>query len=152
MVDAVNSGYKESAQTVSWTAYGPDSMAVELYTALSDVIDNSSLKHLFADFTLSITFGTTDAGDGESVALYLIPQVEDNTDPEWSGNSATDAPENEQYYIGSFTVTTGNDAQVTNLRGVALPPGLFKVACRNTGTGISTAATLKYRRWNYASQ
>ncbi len=154
MVDAVNSGYKSAAQTITWTANGPDSLANGAWSDLSDVIDNSSLKNLFMDLTFSLTFGTTAATSGESVALYLVPQVEDNTDPNWTGGDvATEEEENEQYYIGSVTVVAETDPQVHNLRSVAMPPGLFKIGVRNNAaTGDTTAATLKYRPWNYASQ
>ena len=81
MVDATNSGYTSAAQTVTWSANGPDTLANGAWSDLSDAVDNSSLKNLFMDITLSVTFGTTAATSGESIALYLVPQVEDDVDP-----------------------------------------------------------------------
>jgi len=152
MVDAVNSGYKSAPQTVAWSANGPDTLVTNAWTDLSTEIDNSTFKYLMADFTLSITCPTTQMADGNTVSMYLVPQVEDDTTPAWQGGDVTvAAPENEQYYVGSFTFTTGTGAQVANLRSVVLPPGKYNIGMRNNGTGTTTAATLKYRPWNYSS-
>lgn len=152
MVDATRSGYQAAAQTVSWTANGPDSIAADAWTDASDDIDNSTTKYLLADFTLSITCATTQMADGDTVSLYVIPQVEDDVDPAWQGGDATaDAPENEQYYAGSFTFTTGTSAQRANLRDVSLPNGKFNIGVRNNGDGTTTAATMKWRPHGYSS-
>ena len=153
MVDAVNSGYQATAQTVSWAANGPDSLATTAWSDPSNVIDNSTFKYLMADFTLSITCASVQMADGDTVSMYLLPQVEDGTDPAWQGGDATAAaPENEQYYVGSFTYTTGTGAQIANLRDVVLPPGQYKIGIRNNGAGTTTAATLKWRPHGFSSQ
>ena len=152
MVDSVHSGYKEAAQVVTWPIDGPESLATLVWSGLSDSIDNSSLKYLFADFELQIMFPTIAAASGETVALYLIPLFDDSTDPNWTKNSAVAEEENEQYFIGSFTVTEVITNQRHVLRNVAMPPGVFKLGMRNNSVGTSTTATLSFRRWNFASQ
>ena len=157
MVDSVHSGYKEEAQTVGWTGATRElaSLAADEYTDLSDEIDNSSAKHLFADFQF-------EAGDpaatfaGQSFSLFLIPSIDGTNYPNWTGDGTTDEPSNDQYFVGSFTMDNGDPGAVSYyaLRNVAIPPGKFKVACRN-GPDEALPATnnaLKYRRWNYASQ
>lgn len=153
MVDAVNSGYKEEAQTVGDNGTQPISSLVnDEWSDLTDEIDNSSVKYLFADFDLSVTFGTTAATQGETISLYLVPSVDGTNYPDWVGGAAVDEAQNEQYFVGSFTVDAGTSAQRHALRGVSLPPGKFKLGARNNAaTGDITAATLKYRRWGYAS-
>ncbi len=153
MVDAVRSGYQAAAQTVTWTANGPDTLVADAWTDASDDIDNSTTKYLMADFTLSITCPTTQMADGDTVAMYIIPQVEDDVDAAWQGaDSTAAAPENEPYYVGSFTFTTGTSAQRANLRDVTFTPGKFNIGIRNLGAGTTTAATLKWRPHGFSSQ
>lgn len=154
MVDSVHSGYKEAAQTVAWTTgQSVSTIANDEWTDESDEIDNSTVKYLFADFFLSATLGTAQATEGETVSLYLLPSVDDTNYPTWeNGNTATDADINQQYYVGSFTLTDIATEQKIMLRGIALPAGKFKLGLRNNcATGDLSAGTLKYRRWNYAS-
>ena len=155
MVDSVNSGYKAAAQTVTWTANGIDSTLTDNeWTDLSNEIDNSLNNFLFADievYLASVVF--PDATDN-TVAVYLVPSVDDTNYPDWTGNVTTDEVENEQYFIGSVSLpqnATTTTRQI--LRNVSLPAGKFKLGLRNKA-GVSLAATgnsLKWRPWQYAS-
>ena len=85
--------------------------------------------------------------------MYLVPTVDDTNYPDWTGADAiTDEDQQEGYFVGSFTVDAGTSAQRLALRNVAMPPGKFKIGIRNNAaTGDTTAATLRFRRWNWAS-
>lgn len=155
MTDAVLSGYKEEAQTVAFSGTQTmASLADNEWTDLSDEIDNSTLRYMLADFQLdlgSITAGTT--GD-EAVELYIIPCIDGTNYPDWLGNSISDAQENNQYYVGSFTIKqSGAATKRSNLRAVSMPNGKFKIGVRNR-CNVALAAsgnTIKYRRHQFAS-
>jgi hypothetical protein len=154
MVDAVHSGYKEAAQSVVFSGTQQiDSLLDNEWTDLSDEIDNSSLKYLFADLELvlgSVTFVGTDS----AIEIYLVPSIDDTNYPDWTGNVTTDEQENNKHFVGSMTTTGAVGAQRMTLRAVNMPPGKFKFGIRSRA-GVTLAAsgnTLKYRRWNYASQ
>lgn len=153
MVDAVHSGYKEAAQSVSFTGTQTlASLADGEWCSLSDEIDNSSLKYLFADFELVLASAAF-TGTDSVVELYLVPSVDDTNYPDWTDNVTTDEQENNAHYVGSFTTSGATAAQRLALRSVAMPAGKFKLGVRNN-SGVAFAAsgnTLKYRRWNWAS-
>jgi len=154
MVDSVHSGYKHAATLVGFTtgqAQTLVSLPANAYTSESDEIDNSTLKYLSADFEWVNTAVLTVSP--ATIGLYLIPSLDDTNYPTWTQGTA-DTPENDQYFIGSFTLVVGSVPQREVFRNVSLPPGKFKVAVRNKA-GIALALTgssLKFRRWNYASQ
>ena len=147
MVESVHSGYKEAAQNALTTEL--NSLADDGYSSLSSEIDNSTAKHLFADWELFLADPTA-TFDGGAVELFLIPSIDDTNFARFTED------ERAQYFVGAFMTPTedpGASGIYIALRNVALPPGKFKVAVRNTA-GVAFASsgnTLKYRRWNYAS-
>lgn len=153
MVDAVHSGYKEEAQSVSFTGTRTlTSLADTEWTDLSDEIDNSSLKYLFADFEL-VLGSAAFTGSDSVVEMYLLPSVDGTNYPDWTGDGTADEQEHNVHFVGSFTTSGATAAQRLTLRNVAMPPGKFKIGIRNNA-GVALAAsgnTLKYRRWNWAS-
>jgi hypothetical protein len=154
MVDAVLSGYKEEAQSVVFSGTQQiDSALDNEWTDLSDEIDNSSLKYLFADLELvlgSAAFTGTDS----SIEVYLVPSVDGTNYPDWVGNVTSDEQENNKHFIGSMVTSGATAAQRMTLRAIAMPPGKFKFGLRNRAnvTLAASGNTLKYRRWNYSSQ
>lgn len=153
MVDAVNSGYKAAAQTVSWSANGFDALTDNEWTNASDEIDNSTTKYLLADFEVVLGSAAFTGADS-SISLYLIPSIDDTNFADWSGGgTTTDEQENEQLYIGSVTTSGATAAQRLVLRSVSLPPGKFKIGIRNqSGVTLNATNTLKWRPYNYSSQ
>lgn len=154
MTDAVHSGYKAAAQTVTW-ASGRSlvSLADTEWTDLSDEIDNSYYKYLFAD--LEVVLGSAAfTGTNSFIAIYLVPSIDDTNFPDWVGDGLTDEQENEVHYIGSVTTSGTEAAQRLALRSVSLPPGKFCFAVRNkSNVGLApSGSSLKWRPWNWASQ
>lgn len=152
-IDATLSGYKEAAQSAVFSGTQQiDSLLDNEWTDLSDEIDNSSIKALFADLELvlgSAAFTGTDS----AIEIYLVASVDGNNYPDWTGNVTTDEQENNKHFVGSMTTSGATAAQRMTLEDVKMPQGKFKFGIRSRA-GVTLAAsgnTLKYRRHNYAS-
>jgi hypothetical protein len=147
MADLSRSGYLAAAAAVAWASgQSLTSLTDNEYTDLSDEIDNSSTKYMFADLDLvlgSAAFTGTDSG----VEVYLIPTVDGTNYPTWTGNGTADEQENNPYYVGFFALTGTTAAQRAALRDIDLPNGKFKFACRNRGnvTLAGSGNTLYWR-------
>ena len=152
MATATWSGYQAEAQTVAFSGtQGIDSLTNDEWTSLSDEVDNSTNKYLFADIELympSVAF----TGADSAMELYIVPSVDGTNYPNWTDNVTTDEQENNIHFVGSMPTsgTTANQRLV--LRAVALPPGKFKFAVRNRGgVTLTTGNTLKYRPYGYSA-
>lgn len=147
MVEIKRTDYR-AIQTVLDTQL--NALANNALSGLSSAIDNSSAgsnpdQDLFADFELGVTFGSAPTAN-TTWDLYLFPSLD--------GTNYADAPTtpSQVYYVGSFPLQAITTAQRVILRGVELPPGLFKVALRNNGTTQTAAATgntLKIRSYSF---
>lgn len=153
MANLTRSGYLASATSVVWTSgQSLDSLTDNEFTDLSDEIDNSTDKHMFADFELvlaSAAFTGTDSG----VELYLVPSVDGTNYPTWTGNGTSDEQENHAFFIGFIATTGTTAAQRGVLMDVELPSGKFKISGRNRGnvTTAGSGNTLKYRPHSVAA-
>ena len=149
------SGYLAAAQTVAWTGATQkiDSLTDNEWTDLSDEIDNSSNKYAFADLDLvlgSATFTGSDAG----VEVYIVPTVDGTNYPDWSGNAATDAPEQGHYFAAFLPLKASTSAKrvvSSSQEPVSLPQGKFKFGIRNRGnvTLAGSGNTLYWRPLSY---
>lgn len=155
MATATWSGYQAEAQSVAFSGTQTlVSLTDNEWTNLSDEIDNSTNKYLFADIEVylgSMTAGTT--GD-EAIEIYIVPTVDGTNYPDWSGNSTADAQENNIYFVGSVPIDQSGAATKRGvLRAVALPPGKFKMGVRNrtNATLAASGSTLKYRPYGYSA-
>ena len=123
-----------------------NSLANGSSTAASSAIDNSSALDMWADMELNLgTFGVAPSA-GAYVEVYLIPSV-DGTN--YADGAAATAPAQE-LLVGAFSVRAATAAQRLVLRGVPIPPGLFKLLCINrTGQAMNASGnTLKYRTYH----
>jgi hypothetical protein len=150
MTDVRNSGYKAAAQTVLSAEL--DSLANDGWSALSSEVDNSLNGYMFADFEVDIG-SITPTGADAAIELYLVPSIDDTQYPSVNFAAAADEQENNQYFIGSVTLSLDAEVQIHTLRGVELPPGKFKVGARNrSNVGLAASAnTVKWRPWQYSS-
>jgi hypothetical protein len=153
MADATLSGYKAAATSIAWTSgQSLASLADNEWTDLSDEIDNSTNKYLFADIEIYLASAAF-TGSDSVVHIYLVPSVDGTNYPNWTGNVTTDEQENNQYYVGTVTTSGATAAQRMALRNVLLPNGVFKFGFRSEA-GVALAAsgnTAKYRPHQYAS-
>lgn len=115
--------------------------------AISSALDNSDAVaqptlDLFADLELKVTFASAPTA-GTVVELYLLPSIDGTVYPD---GSASILPQS-SLYVGGFAVRAVTTAQVMVLRGVALPPGSFKLLVQNT-TNVAFPATGSTLRMN----
>ena len=154
MADATLSGYKVTAQTVSFTGTQTlTSLADDEWTNLSDAIDNSTNKYIMVDLELVLGSASFPVATDNIVSFYLVPSVDGTNYPNWVGNIATEVQENNIHFIGSVTCSDATEAQRLVLRAVSLPPGLYKYGVRNRA-GVAFASsgnTLKWRPWQFSS-
>lgn len=133
MANLTRSGYLASATSIAWTSgQALDSAADNEYTDLSDEVDNSTNKYMFADVDVvlaSAAFTGTDSG----IEVYLVPSVDGTNYPTWTGNGTSDEQENNGFFVGFVSTTGTTAAQRMVLRDVELPNGKYKWAFRNRG-------------------
>lgn len=98
--------------------------------AISPAIDNSPLEagDLFDDLELTVTFASAPTA-GTVVELYLVTSIDGGTT--YADGSTTVLPQ-ASLFVGGFAVRAVTTLQRMHLRGVALPPGLFKYLVQNT--------------------
>jgi hypothetical protein len=96
--------------------------------AISVALDNTVPNDIWADFELAVTFASAPVLNA-IVELYLLPSLDAGAS--YPDGSTTVLP-SPNLYMGGFPVRAVNTAQVISLRGVPLPPGLFKVLVQNT--------------------
>lgn len=119
-----------------------NSLANNGSSAASSAIDNTTALDMWADLELNLgTFGSAPSA-GAYVEIYLIPSV-DGTN--YADGSSSVAPAQE-LLVGAFSVRANTAAQRLALRGVPVPPGLFKfLAINKTGQAMNASGnTLKY--------
>ena len=157
MATATLSGYL--AELTACTFSGTQtlaSLADNEWSDLSDAINNSTNKWMMADFEIFVDFATTSAAATDNTfELYIVPSADGGTTyGDWTGNSTSDQQQNNQYYVGSVTISQSAADETAILRSVALPNGYFKVGVRNrTGGALDSTpnSTVSYRPWGYAS-
>lgn len=153
MATATLSGYQAEAQSVTFSGTQTlVSLADNEWTSLSDEVDNSTTKYLFADLELVLASAAF-TGTDSMVEIYIVPTVDGTNYPNWTDNVTTDEQENNQYYVGSVTTSGATEAQRLALRNVALPNGKFKFGVRSRA-GVALAAsgnTLKWRPHGYSA-
>mgnify|MGYP001767458039 CR=1 FL=1 len=141
------SGYLTTAAAVTFSGTQTlNSLTDNEFTDLSDEIDNSTNKYVYADLDLvlgSAAFTGTDSG----IEIYLIPCIDGTNYPTWTGNGTSDEQENSRFCVGFIPTTGTTAAQRGVLMNVELPSGKYKWACRNRGnvTLASSGNTLSWR-------
>lgn len=143
---AKSSGYLAAAAAVTWTSGGPNSLATNTYSGLSDEIDNSTTKYTHVDLYLELGSAAF-SGSGSGIEVYLVPSVDGTNYPTWTGSVSTDETENTAHFVGFMTTTASTAAQKMTLRAVELPPGKYKWALRNRGgVGLPASGNALYWR------
>lgn len=109
-------------------------------TVTGTAVDNSSDKYLYGDFELFITYGTNPTA-GSVIELSLLRSID--------GTNYEDAP-GPSGFVGAFVLAATTSGQRLVIRGVPLPPGLFKpyIAAKTTGqTAAASGNTLKLNKY-----
>ncbi len=115
--------------------------------AISSAIDNSgsSDKYLFCDAELSVTFGSAPVA-GTVIALYFLPSVDGTNYPDDAYADLQEA-----LWVGSFIMRNAT-AQRRVLRGILLPPKLYKVVLKNISGQAFPASGSTVKLLPYATQ
>lgn len=123
-----------------------NALAATTGKAISSAVDNSDntaqpTLDLFADLELAVDFVTAPTA-GTVVELYLLPSIDGGTT--YPDGSTSILPQS-SLYVGGFAVRNTTAAQIMVIRGVALPPGSFKLLVQNTTNQAfpATGSTLR---------
>lgn len=145
MPNITRSGYLAAATAVTWASGTTlNSLANNGWTSLSDEIDNSTNKYMFADVEL-VLGSAAFTGTLSSVELYLVPTVDGTNYPNWS-TGTNDLGAQAQYAAGIFVTTAATAAQRSIVRDVALPPGKYRWGFRSRA-GVTLAASGNSVNW-----
>ena len=154
MVESVQSGYKELTEPVVFSGTQVlDLAGIDEWVSLSDEIDNSVVKYLYADFEVLLGSAVFTGDAASQLKVYLLPSLDGTNYPDWDDDDTAEAYGNDPYLIGSPVTNSSTVAQRMLFRKVNMPPGKFKIGARNK-TGVALAATgntINFRRWGFAS-
>lgn len=130
-----------------------DSLLDNEYTDLSDEIQNG--QNNYPQMDLSLVLGSAAfTGTDSAIEIYIIVAVDGTNYPDWDGNTATDAQENNKYFRRSLTTTGSTAVQRIDVENVSMPQGNFKFAIRSrAGVTLNAAGNdLYYRPHGFASK
>jgi hypothetical protein len=142
MATIKQNGYSAAASQVLTT--GLNALA-DAGQAVTTAIDNSSTLDLYDDVELAVTFASAPTA-GKTVALFLLPSVDGSN----YGDGDASTANTPSHFVGTFVARAVGTAQRLMLRGVQLPPGLFKYQLINNSGVAFTASghTLTRRPYN----
>ena len=121
-----------------------NSLAATTGKAISSALDNGTNLDLFDDLELAVDFVTAPTA-GTVIELYLLPSVDGTSYPDGDASIVPQA----SLYVGGFVVRSTTAAQRMVLRGIALPPGLFKYLLQNTTNQAFPASGSTLKRNSY---
>lgn len=129
-----------------------NALATPTGKAISAAIDNAvpaaPQGDLFADLELAVDFVAAPTA-GTVIELYLLPSIDGGTT--YPDGSTSILPQS-SLYVGGFAVRAVTTAQVMVLRGVALPPGSYKLLVQNTTNQAFPATGSTLRQNTYQLQ
>lgn len=150
------------ATNLNWTSYNAADTAVAGASmnalangnfALGAAIDNTSLLYTDADLLIVLSSAVTTAGTGApTIQVWLLPAVDGSNYPAPPGASANTAPSN--LLAGTIMAVPGTSTSVLVLRGIIVPPALFKIQIQNNlgvafpATNTSVCSLYRYRLQN----
>lgn len=146
-IEQRQSFYSQAATNV-FTGTELTSLAAAAYSAPSAAIDNSTLLDLYDDLELVVSLAAT-AVANTLIEVYLIPTLDGTNYADAAAGTAT--PPAANLYVGGFPVRAVTTAQRMLLRGVPIPPYLFKYVLHNaTAVAFTATATPQLRRRSYS--
>lgn len=123
-------------------------MATATASSAGTAQDNSSNLDLYADFVLSVTFGSAPTA-GDTCDLYLLPSVDGGTN---YSDAAVAATPPKELFAGSFYLRAVTTAQVVVLANVQIPEKWKACLVNNSGQSFpASGSTLKYQSWHLQS-
>jgi hypothetical protein len=145
MADIKRKGYTQAGTPTSALTTELNSLATATATAAGPAQDNSSNLDLYADFVLSVTFGTNPTA-GATVDLYLLPSVDGGTNYADAVVAATPA---RNMLVGSFYCRAVTTAQIMTVTNVPIPEKFKMMVVNNSGQSFpASGSTVKYQSWH----
>jgi hypothetical protein len=125
-----------------------DALAATTGKAISAAFDNSVELDMFADFELLVDWVIAPTAN-TVVELYIVPTI-DGTN--YSDGSTSILPQ-PGLYVGGFVARNDTAVQRMVLRGVPMPPGLWKALIQNTTNQAfpASGSTLRYNKYGVQS-
>lgn len=133
---------------LQWTAYNTPDTAVAGASmnalangayALGAAIDNTSALYTDADLWLALS-GTITTGSGTPVInVWLLPSL-DGTNYPTTGGTTTAGATQVNLGVGSIVIPATTNVQFMALRGIPVPPALFKIQIQNAA-GVAFPST-----------
>lgn len=117
--------------------------------ALGAAIDNSSNLYTDADLLIVLSSAVTTGAGQPAITAYLLAAIDGATYPTPPGGSAGAAPSS--YVVGSILLPASTSVTSFYLRGILIPPCLFKIMIQNNlgvslpATNTSTCQLFRYR-------
>ncbi len=148
MADIKRKSYTQAGTPVTALDTQLNSLATATASAAGSAQDNSTNLDLYADFVLSVTFGTNPTANA-TVDLYILPSVDGGTNYADAVVAATPA---KNMLAGSFYVRAVTTAQVITITNVPIPEKFKVMVINNTGQSMAASGnTLKYQSWHLQS-
>ena len=150
MTDIRISTYQGDPVTVLSTEL--NTLADATWSSLSSEIDNSTNGYMFADVEVYLA-SLTPTGADAAIEIYLVPTIDGTNYPNYTESGNSEEQENNQYFVGSVSLSLDAEIQIHSIRGVELPPGKFKIGARSqAGPSLASSGnTVKLRYWTYKS-
>ena len=128
------------ATQLEWTGYNTPDTAVAGASlnslggsgsyALGAAIDNTTGLFTDADLLITLSSNVTTSSGNPNIAVWILPSLDGTNYPETGGGaSAGVAPIN--LLAGTILLPAATGVQHMVLRGIILPPSLFKVQIQN---------------------
>lgn len=106
--------------------------------AMGAAIDNSADLLTDADLLIVLSSAVTAGATNPNVSVWVLPAIDGTNYPTPPGGTAGAAPNN--LWVGSIIVPASSSVSALTLRGILIPPCLFKVQIQ-TNLGVTLPAT-----------
>ena len=148
MAEIKRKSYTQAGTPASALTTELNSLATATASAAGPAQDNSTNLDIYADFVLSVTFGSAPTA-GNTVDLYILPSVDGGTNYSDAPVAATPPKE---LFAGSFYVRAVTTAQVIMLANVLIPEKWKACLVNNSGQAFpASGSTLKYQSYHFQS-
>lgn len=147
--------------TFKWSAYNTfdtavagasmNALANNAY-AIGAAIDNTSGLYLYGDLVIDLSSAVSVPSSGlPTIMVWLLPAFDGTNYPIPPGATAGPAPAN--LLVGTMAMVSGVSTSIMALRGIVLPPALFKIMIQNNlGVAFPSTSTSTCHLYRYYEQ
>lgn len=150
------------ATTAKWTPVNTPDTAVagasmnalaDAGFALGAAIDNTPATgtFLYGDLEIILSSAVTTGSGAPYIGVFVLPAMDGTSYPNPPGGSAGATPAS--YQVGSIVANPSTGFTVGHLRGIVLPPYLFKIEIVNhLGVALPATSTSTCKLYRYGEQ